>query len=1387
MARATRKSRRRRRLIRLFLGLTLLLMAMLVSVSVWLQSDDAAERLRLLLVRVGSEQLGGDLYVRQVHVERLLPPAVTLSEVTLHSADGRPLASVEEVRLALEGLPSREVIPIRSLQIQRPRLRLALDGGVLRDFAHLAPDPAKARGGGPRVQLGALEVEDASAVVTLAPAGLVVDASGVGLAFQQDAAGNGVGSVSAARVTVEIGAIREEATLEPSNFTVESGVVTLGESVLELASGRVEIGGVVGLPDPPGAPAARPVTYGLTARAEVLLPKLGEVWPQLPVMEGSLDLALGLSGQGKEPLVTFNAQGHGIQVFLTKPRPLVLKGEDPVLIGHFRDGHVVIEAESALHWGGGVIKPEGWFDLRGDMPFEIDLELRRLRLEQVLDSATVPGSWVTMGLGGHARLEGTAKGGFQAGGFGHLTVDDMVVSGKAWDSGEPRPEILVVPKAVVDATINLTSRHCLLSPATIRGPDGTVLDVSADFLFLRPLGLVIDVQSRRFEMSDIDNAIAGLHVEGVGHVEAFIEGPTKDLDIRGGIEMDDFVFTKWPFGQVGGDVHWHTRSDLEFTDLRGRRGQTDFESEVRVQFADVRRGGQREWLEITVDAVVPKGHGRAEDLLPIFFGDAIGARGDAWGYASLKGRPAALNGDGQIIARDLDYLWERFSSAEILAEVRDGRLTVTEGFARKPGGDVLFGRGSIAPGGAVQFEFRLPSMELSAFEPVRRLFPQGGPSSDLVELAGGTGPWVSGRVSGNARIGGTLKNITLDGRVELKGLVYRGSALGDAHIDLEILDHLLLARGDGLRGALTAEAELRTDGLWAYDYELAWTKLNLTPLLPRTVLAQVEPVSAGMTGRLDGDGTLRDSFHDLLLTLDDVWLERGRHRLEAAPDERVRIAVEHGAVQFDKLHLVSPAGADGTTDLNVTGWLRPDGPLSITIAGSVDVAFADLAYDVFDRAEAQKLIVDFLIAGQSTSALEIEGRAVLEGALLKTIYWPHPIQVDKAIVELDEGYLRLVEFGGRMGGGTLQKLDGSFIRLDRTGYRPREYDLRGECMGCTVRFPSYLPPARGDVKLRFVGTAPDELVLRGDIFVNEMVLRDPLNWQRSVLTFQRRFTETVAGTDGAGLFEIDLLFRSDEGALGMRNNVGELSGTARDFRVRGDTNHVILEGTIELEGGTIPYKGHDFELAGGFARFRDSESWFPELEGVRMTTDVISRDETYEITYQLSGPLAGMQLESSATPYLTESDINLLLLFGLTQEQLADADVAELLAAGGGAGFGTYTETAATSLGQSVGGSSRVADILVPDRVEIAPVYTDTTGATTVWAIATKEIVPDLLTLEGGVGVFTTGELLLPTVARAQLKFQRNLYLEGSWLRDDAASTDLGNFGLDLKFEVDVE
>ena len=105
-------------------------------------------------------------------------------------------------------------------------------------------------------------------------------------------------------------------------------------------------------------------------------------------------------------------------------------------------------------------------------------------------------------------------------------------------------------------------------------------------------------------------------------------------------------------------------------------------------------------------------------------------------------------------------------------------------------------------------------------------------------------------------------------------------------------------------------------------------------------------------------------------------------------------------------------------------------------------------------------------------------------------------------------------------------------------------------------------------------------------------------------------------------------------------------------------------------------------------------------------------------------------------------------------------------AAASGAGLGTLGETAATSFRATVEGGRRGG---LPDRLEIVPVYSETTGTTTLWAFLSKEVVPNLLTLEGGIG-YSAGASTVDTLGRVQLRFLRNLYLEASWLRDERAT-----------------
>ncbi|MEE2827973.1 MAG: AsmA family protein [Myxococcota bacterium] len=376
----------------LVLGLVLLLAGVL-----YLHSGDAAERGRVLLEQAGSQQLGEELSIQQLEIVRLFPPSVSLSGVSVHSSsDGKPLATVEGLGLGLARLPRpwTKRIEIEAISIDRPSVRIAMVDGQVRDFPTLVALLQRPRTQRPiwTVQLGSLEVVDARVRLSMSPQDLAVSVADLDLAWRLDQAGNGSGNLGVGSIDLSLGELREKGRLESTNFQIESRVVSLESSTVDLVAGALTIEGQVGLPDPPGAPQARPLTYSLTSRGFIDLPRLEDALDTLPAMEGKLDLSLGLTDTGDGPALSFNIQGHDVVVHLTKPKPKVFKVENPSLIGHVDEGRLLIEEESTRLWGGGRVKPSGWLDLKGDFPFEVTLGLQDMRLEQVLDSATVPGS-----------------------------------------------------------------------------------------------------------------------------------------------------------------------------------------------------------------------------------------------------------------------------------------------------------------------------------------------------------------------------------------------------------------------------------------------------------------------------------------------------------------------------------------------------------------------------------------------------------------------------------------------------------------------------------------------------------------------------------------------------------------------------------------------------------------------------------------------------------------------------------------------------------------------------------------------------------------------------------------------------------------------------------
>ncbi len=134
---------RRRRWLRVLLVLVLVFGLALVALIAWVTSPAAEQLARRLAIAEGSKLLGEDLFVRELEVLSLRPLQVGVGGLTVHSRDagraGLPLLQVDRVDVTLGSLLAlrERRVQIDGLVLERPRARVALNAGQIRDYAAL--------------------------------------------------------------------------------------------------------------------------------------------------------------------------------------------------------------------------------------------------------------------------------------------------------------------------------------------------------------------------------------------------------------------------------------------------------------------------------------------------------------------------------------------------------------------------------------------------------------------------------------------------------------------------------------------------------------------------------------------------------------------------------------------------------------------------------------------------------------------------------------------------------------------------------------------------------------------------------------------------------------------------------------------------------------------------------------------------------------------------------------------------------------------------------------------------------------------------------------------------------------------------------------------------
>jgi len=360
-----------------------------------------------------------------------------------------------------------------------------------------------------------------------------------------------------------------------------------------------------------------------------------------------------------------------------------------------------------------------------------------------------------------------------------------------------------------------------------------------------------------------------------------------------------------------------------------------------------------------------------------------------------------------------------------------------------------------------------------------------------------------------------------------------------------------------------------------------------------------------------------------------------------------------------------------------------------------------------------------------------------------------------------------------VGGGT----------ITASNWIPQRFDLSASLTDARVRYlEDYLPPIVGDAQLRFAGPT-DALLLSGQVTIEEMVFVDRIDWEEEVLDFREELLVDLGDTsEGDPLFAFDVKVVAD-GTVRLDNNVAR--GTAdADLHIIGDTARPGMIGSARVHsGGQMYLQEREFDVDRAEIHYNDPFTFDPDLDFL-LITEVESQDQDYEIRYRISGPFSDWNTTPSSDPVLSQADINALLLFGVTQDQLAAQGAAGSLLLQEGADLflaGLGLETAPLEL---IGG----LETFRPDRIDLVSGVSERGPVVnSEWRLVIEKDVPEPWNLT------VLGEVLLDNQLdqywAVEKNLRSNLYTTAYWSSQQRERyLDIGGaYGVDLKVRWEID
>lgn len=691
--------------------------------------------------------------------------------------------------------------------------------------------------------------------------------------------------------------------------------------------------------------------------------------------------------------------------------------------------------------------------------------------------------------------------------------------------------------------------------------------------------------------------------------------------------------------------------------------------------------GPGEVLDLTIDAVSWPTDERLDAWLPF----ELPVDGPVSGRLALTGTGDDLSGRADLEIEPA--VIAGFEVDLVLAEIAfdPERLVVERGVIRSEAGD-LTARGMLhRESGAMDFRVEAPSLDLTR-EP----------------FAGALTGDVSGTLALTADIEGTLESPRARARLESSGLTYddRRLATDERSAVLELVwDGREVRAEGGVAGLLTLEG----GGLLDTDRaDLAFRVAS--ERLGDVVRLAAPGAPEGFTGRFDGTvvvagelaGGVGPDALRIALELPELVLEyEGRTLRNLEP---VVARYTGDAIAIDSLFL-EDEGTGSEVFAQGTIGLGEESPLDLNLQGSISTDWAELLVPQIEMDGT----FDVLATVRGTlSEPRLNGQGELRDGRLIVAGFPQSLDDLSAVVLFYPRQVVIDRLRARIGGGTMLASG----RLVPPWAGPGaggdlDYQLQASLDDVTLRYPEGFW-LRADAALSLLST-PDGRLVRGTVQLDRAYYVKDV--EVSLFQIMRRALRAdrleVAET---GEFESTTQLAiavNAPGTVRVRNNVADLTGSA-ELTVRGTVARPIVFGEVEIDrGGNLVYAENEFEVERARLTFASPTRIDPIVDLVA-TADI----REYDVTLNLSGRLDTLQAQVTSDPPLSDLDVIALLttgqtpgergpIPGITDVQAFTSDTAERF---------LYGQAASVV-------SERLETLFGVDTLRISPVTSETGGA----------------------------------------------------------------------------